>query len=1246
MSSNGITLEALVNQHSFASTLIDTGNLTFALISPRFAKRAGLQCMLIKPRSLEGVTANPGAIREIARLTINLEGYQETLFGYIGPAHPGYDIILGRPWMNKRNVTISPKKNSIYIHSTGQRLHLLSTEDRPIHRDYKIREVSAAAYGTYLRANKKNKAVQVFAASLADIQKALEPKKKVDFEAMLPEEHKHLSWVFDPKNASKLPPLRGPEIDHRIELEKDADGKEKEPPWGPLYNMSKMELLVLRKELTSLLDKGWIRASNSPAASPVLFAKKPGGGLRFCVDYRALNAITKKDRYPLPLIQETLNNIAKAKWFTKIDVSAAFHKIRINAGDEWKTAFRTRFGLYEWLVTPFGMANAPSTFQRYINWTLREFIDDFCSAYLDDVLIYTNGSRKQHQANTNKVLEAMGKAGLPLDIKKCEFNVKSTKYLGFIIEAGKGLRMDPEKIKAIKEWEAPANVKGVRSFLGFANFYRRFIKNYSGLVAPLTRLTGDVTFRWGPEEQAAFDKLKEIFVSEPVLAQWDPDRETVIETDSSGYVVAAVYSQYDDEGILRPVAYFSKKMTKTQCNYEIHDKELLAVILCMVEWDGMLRSVKKFTVITDHKNLEYFGKPRQLSERQVRWAQFLGKFPNMEIAYRPGKHNSRADALSRRDQDMPADTKDERLSHRFLQVFKPATAGLDKDEEEADEALKIFKCRIDNQQSQRTLRALRAYKRLQKDQKTHRCMTGFDRPPGQSQLEALWKEGRDKDEKYQIAWKAVKEGARRFPISLDLKLSIAECKLDENGNLLYRNRKWVPDHEPLRTGLIHAMHASKSTGHPGRNITYQIIAREYFWPSMSNTIRQYVRNCSVCGRIKPWKDGLQGLLRPLPIPERIWKDISIDFITGLPESDGCTDLMVVTDRLSKDVVLTGLPDTKTETVAQAFINFVVGYHWVPDTIVSDRGTQFVSDMWTKMCELMGIERKLSSGYHPQTDGSTEKMNSVVEAYLRAFCNWNQRNWKPNLGMAKIAIMGREARSTKMSPFFLQHGYNVDPVQIDVRYGPENRPRGRRVQSEHEKATAIVNRLRQSLELAQAVMGEAQQEQERQSNRRRKQSPQLRVGDKVWLRLGKHYKTQQPSRKLGPVNLPYTVTEVIGSHAVRLNTPGRIHNVFSVNELRLAATDPLPSQPLDDNEPEPIEVDGEVMYLVEEILAERRHSKGKQYLVKWIGYPEPTWEPASYLAETEALAIWKSSSNSKNTPILKRARHKRGGTVRG
>ena len=249
------------------------------------------------------------------------------------------------------------------------------------------------------------------------------------------------------------------------------------------------------------------------------------------------------------------------------------------------------------------------------------------------------------------------------------------------------------------------------------------------------------------------------------------------------------------------------------------------------------------------------------------------------------------------------------------------------------------------------------------------------------------------------------------------------------------------------------------------------------------------------------------------------------------------------------------------------------------------------------------------------------MNAIVETYLRAFCDWNQADWKHHLGMAKIAITAREARSTKMSPFFLQHGYNVDPVQIAVQYGPQNRPQSRQVKQDHEKAEAIITKLRQSINLAQAYIGEAQQEQEKQANKTRQQPPQFKTGDRVWLRLGDHFRTKRPSRKLDWKNLKYTVLETVGPNAVRLNTPGRIHPVFNINSIRLAADDPLPSQAQDDQEPEPIIVDGEEEYPVEAIVDERFHQRRKQYLVKWVGYPDPTWVLEENVADTEALQLW-------------------------
>jgi hypothetical protein len=388
--------------------------------------------------------------------------------------------------------------------------------------------------------------------------------------------------------------------------------------------MSREELIVLRKTLTELLDKNFIRASSSPASAPVLFVKKPGGGLRFCVDYRGLNAITCKDRYPLPLISETLRSLSKARWFTKLDVIAAFHKIRIKEGDEWKTAFRTRYGLYEWLVTPFGLTGAPATFQRYINNTLREFLDEFCSVFIDDILIYSSGSLADHRKKVRKVMKRLQDAGLQVDIDKCEFETTTVKYLGFIVEAGKGIRVDPTEITAIESWERPRSVKGVRSFLGFANYYRDFVPGFSDIAMPLTALTKKGTpFVWTPQCEPAFQHLKALIIGAPILAQWDPERKTVVEVDSSGYAVGGALSQYGDDGLLHPVAFFSRKNSPAECNYPIHDKELLAVIRCLEQWDAELRSVPSFEVWTDHKNLEYFQKKRQLSERQVRWAEIL-----------------------------------------------------------------------------------------------------------------------------------------------------------------------------------------------------------------------------------------------------------------------------------------------------------------------------------------------------------------------------------------------------------------------------------------------------------------------------------------------------------------------------------------------------------------------------------------------------------------------------------------------
>jgi hypothetical protein len=316
-----------------------------------------------------------------------------------------------------------------------------------------------------------------------------------------------------------------------------------------MYGINRDELLMLRKIFTNLLDKEFIRVSNSAAASPVLLAHKPGGGVRFCVDYRAFNKIIIKNRYPFPLISETLWNIAKDKWYTKLDIIAAFHQMRIAKVEKWKTAFRTRFGLYEWNVMPFGLSNAPSAFQRYINWILRDILNDFVTAYADDILIYSFGNLKNHRQKVQNVLQKLINVGFQADIQKNEFEIHEVKYLGYIINSEKGILMDFEKIRAIKNWAVPTNVKAIRSFIGFANFYRMFIPTYSNIIRSFVDFTKkNKEFHWNEKCNEAFEKLKELMITGPVLTHFHPERKTILEADSSGYATGGLLLQKDEKG--------------------------------------------------------------------------------------------------------------------------------------------------------------------------------------------------------------------------------------------------------------------------------------------------------------------------------------------------------------------------------------------------------------------------------------------------------------------------------------------------------------------------------------------------------------------------------------------------------------------------------------------------------------------------------------------------------------------------
>ena len=374
---------------------------------------------------------------------------------------------------------------------------------------------------------------------------------------------------------------------------------------------------------------------------------KKDKSLRPCIDFKGLNDITVKNKYPLPLIDSAFGPLYDAVVFTKLDLRNAYYLVRIREGDEWKTAFNTHLGHFEYLVMPFGLTNAPAVFQALINDVLRDMLNHFVFVYLDDILIFSK-SLDDHVSHVKCVLQRLLENRLFVKAEKCEFHVSSVQFLGFIVEKGQ-LKPDPAKVKAVRDWPVPSTRKQLQRFLGFANVSRRFIKNYSRIAAPLTQLTSiKLPFAWSPAAESSFGKLKDLFSSAPVLIHPDPELQFVVEVDASDLGVGAILSQRSSQDHrLHPCAYFSRRLTPAERNYDVGNRELLAVVLALQEWRHWLEgSVCPFIIWTDHKNLSYLRSAHRLNSRQARWKLFLGRF-NFTLTYRPGLKNTKPDALSR-----------------------------------------------------------------------------------------------------------------------------------------------------------------------------------------------------------------------------------------------------------------------------------------------------------------------------------------------------------------------------------------------------------------------------------------------------------------------------------------------------------------------------------------------------------------------------------------------------------------------
>ena len=973
----------------------------------------------------------------------------------------------------------------------------------------------------------------------------------VNLKDRLPAQYHQYLKLFEPATAQALPKHRS--FDHAIDLEPGA-----QPPWGPVYALSEVELQALREYLDEMLRTGKIRPSKSPAGAPILFVPKAHGrGLRLCVDYRGLNKVTIKNRYPLPLMGELRDRVQGSRIFSKIDLKSGYNLIRIKEGDEWKTAFRTRYGHYEYLVMPFGLTNAPATFQAMMNDILREFLDLGVVVYIDDILIYSK-TEEEHEALVKKVLQRLQEEGLAAEMDKCVFHTTQVDFLGYVLST-EGVFMSNESIQTILDWEAPCSVKDVQVFMGFANFYRRFVRNFSGVCKPITdTLKGDPKdFRWTQACQVAFEFLKAQFTKAPVLRHFDPQKEIFLETDASDFAIAGVLSQ-KHEGRLHPVAFFSRKFIPAEVNYEVYDKEMLAIVQCFIEWRHYLEGARhQITVFTDHKNLEYFATSKVLNRRQARWAERLSPF-DFKIIYRKGEQNGKADALSRRPEYRLGEGGS--ATHQpILNLFKPGQLQL-------------------NSTSTDPVISTATMKRL--IQTSHLADALLDRVRSAAK----------NDEKYLETIRVLLAGESKDKINKNLST--------QDNLLWYDGRLFIPEDTKLRLELLENDHDSRIAGHWGQDKTLELMTRNWYWPKMDETVNDYVRSCDACQRNKSRRHKRFGLLQPLELAYSPWTSISMDFITELPTSAGCTQIWVIVDRFTKMAHFIPLKtDANAEELARVFVREIWRLHGLPENIVSDRDAKFTSAFWSSLMKLLDIKQRLSTSFHPETDGQTERVNQSLEQYLRSFCSYDQKDWWELLPLAEYAYNNSVTNATGQTPFYSNYGYNPKTTwltQAEVK-NPASEVYAHWIEETHKNA---LKRLEQTRDRMAKYF-----------DAKRQEPPGFKKGDKVMLD-GRNLRTKRPSKKLDhKLYGPFKIIELIGNRAARLQLPPsmKCHNVF-----HFALLEPYRENQIQGRRqanPDPVEVDGQEEYVVESIIKSEwrkpkrgsRQSPWVEYLVKWKDY---------------------------------------------
>lgn len=781
------------------------------------------------------------------------------------------------------------------------------------------------------------------------------------------------------------------------------------------YRNARVDEEHIENEIKQLLENGLIQKSNSPWSAPVVIVMKKGGEKRTCIDYRKLNAVTKKCSYPLPRVDDLIDSLGskngKKKIYSKLDLASAYWSVRMDEKDKEKTAFVTKQGLFEWNVMPFGLCNAPATFQRLMDEVLADFKFKCVVVYFDDIVIFSD-SFDEHLIHLASVFKKLTEARLQAKLIKCQFCLEEVSFLGHVIGPN-GVKPDPDTVRAVVEFRIPKSVRDVRSFLGLCSFYRAFIAGFAVIAGPLYYLTKkDIEFKWNDEAQRSFQHLKAALTSSPILATPEFGKPFIITTDASKYAIGSILSQVID-GKERVIRYASRVLNAAERNYCTTEKEALAVVWSIGNFRQYLLGVP-FVIRTDHRPLVSLPKLNLADPygRLARWTLKLQHY-DYTVEYVKGVTNTNADALSRigvEDDDKYERKYDDDDEHGPSTAVTATATGAAVSKKGGDNVnvIDTETIVIDND--------IRF-----SDQPT---------PPTLQQLSD--KQRQDYELKPIIDYLTAGVLPSDDRVLMRLLFHAHKDYAIVNGVLYYYSyprsgkdtKNWsklivIP--ESMKANILTEFH--DAMGHLGIRKTFDRMASRVWWKTMRSDVERWIKSCVKCNGKKDPKTGNQFPIGTIIPSGEACSEWVVDVLGPLKPTtnSGNKYIVIFIDRFTRWPEAFAVPNQDSETIARLLVQEVIPRHGCPRSLLSDRGAPFLSKLSQAIYEILGIRKLNTTAYHPACNGLVERFNHTIVAMIATYTNEYPNDWDEHLNYCLWAYRTAINDSTKYSPFFLLYG---------------------------------------------------------------------------------------------------------------------------------------------------------------------------------------------------------------------------------